>query len=107
MGAAVAHTGAKTESFESAIAMAKILGLGFELVTHSPYPPDLAPSDYHLFLNLKKFLGGKRFSSNFKVIAAVNGYFEDLDSSTYKEGIAKLEHLWNKCIERAGDYIIK
>jgi len=29
--------------------------------THPPYSAVLAPSDYHLFLHLKKFLGGKRF----------------------------------------------
>jgi hypothetical protein len=33
----------------------------WEKVDHSPYIPDLAPSDYHLFLHLKTFLGGKRF----------------------------------------------
>jgi len=27
----------------------------------TPCTPDLAPHDYHLFLHLKKFLGGKRF----------------------------------------------
>ncbi|GBO18163.1 hypothetical protein AVEN_160881-1 [Araneus ventricosus] len=29
----------------------------------SPYIPDLAPSDFHLFLNLKELLGVKRFGS--------------------------------------------
>ena len=29
-----------------------------------PYNPDLAPSDFHLFLHLKKFLGGKRFDDD-------------------------------------------
>jgi histone-lysine N-methyltransferase SETMAR len=32
-----------------------------EKMAHSPYSADLAPSDYHLFLHLQKFLGGKRF----------------------------------------------
>jgi histone-lysine N-methyltransferase SETMAR len=32
---------------------------GWDLISHPPYSPDLAPSDYHLFLNLKKHLGGK------------------------------------------------
>lgn len=30
-------------------------------------------------------------------------YFDDLDSLIYKEGIAKMEHHWNKCVERTGD----
>jgi len=35
--------------------------LGGKKWTTPPYSPDLAPSDFHLFLHLKKFLGGKRF----------------------------------------------
>jgi histone-lysine N-methyltransferase SETMAR len=29
---------------------------GWEVFNHPPYSPDLAPSDFHLFLHLKKFL---------------------------------------------------
>jgi len=32
--------------------------------TTTPYSPDLVPSNYHLFLHLKKFLGGKRFDDD-------------------------------------------
>ncbi len=28
-----------------------------------PHSPDLAPSDFHLFLHLKSFLGGKRYKT--------------------------------------------
>ncbi|GFV36514.1 putative DD34D transposase [Trichonephila clavipes] len=30
--------------------------LGWEVLMHPPYSPDLAPSDYHLFLALENFL---------------------------------------------------
>ncbi|KAJ4442404.1 hypothetical protein ANN_03990 [Periplaneta americana] len=33
---------------------------GWEQIDHSPYSPDLAPSDFHLFLHHKKFLCGQR-----------------------------------------------
>jgi len=33
------------------------------LITHPPYSPDLAPSDYHLLPGLKKQLKGRHFSS--------------------------------------------
>jgi hypothetical protein len=33
---------------------AAVLEYGFEEMLHPPYSPDLAPSDYHLFPNLKK-----------------------------------------------------
>ena len=34
---------------------------GWEQLNHPPYSPDLAPSDYHVFLHLKKHLGGQRY----------------------------------------------
>jgi len=36
----------------------------FEEMHHRPYSPDLAPSDYHLFPDLKKCLRGLRFSTD-------------------------------------------
>ena len=30
----------------------KLLELGWEVIPHPPYSPDLAPSDYHLFCSL-------------------------------------------------------
>jgi hypothetical protein len=91
----------------SLIAMSKIQQLKFELLRHPPYSPDLAPCDFHLFPNLKKWLGGKRFANDNEVIDAVNDYFADLDKSTYQSGITALEHRWNKCIELNGDYVEK
>jgi len=67
--------------------MAKLNELGFNLLPHPPYSPDLAPSDYWLFADLKKMLQGKRFGSNEEVIAATEAYFEDKDKSFYKHGI--------------------
>ncbi|MBZ5798063.1 hypothetical protein K8353_49450, partial [Burkholderia contaminans] len=65
----------------------KIHQLGYELLPHSPYSPDLAPSDYFLFPNLKKWLGGRTFVWNEEVIAETNAYFEALEESYYLEGI--------------------
>lgn len=36
----------------------------YELLEHPPYSPDLVPSEFHLFLNIRKFVAGKRFTSN-------------------------------------------
>ena len=33
----------------------------WDILDHLPYSPDLAPSDFHLFLHLKKHLAGKKF----------------------------------------------
>ena len=71
--------------------MSKLHELKHKLVRYPPYSPDLAPSDYYLFPNLKKWLGGKRFTSNSEVMDAVSGYFEDFDKSYFSEGIKN----WN------------
>lgn len=92
---------------KSVIAMGKLHDLKYEILEHPPYSPDLAPSDYYLFPNLKKFLGGKRFASNEDAIAAVDAYFADLPENYFKEGIAKLEGRWTKCVDVLGDYIEK
>lgn len=91
----------------SAIATAKLFELRYEIVPHPPYSPDLAPSDYYLFPNLKNFLAGKKFASNSEVISETNAYFAELDKSYFMEGIKKLEHRWAKCIDLKGDYVEK
>jgi histone-lysine N-methyltransferase SETMAR len=48
----------------SNIVQAKLHDLGYELLLHPPYSPDLAPCDYFLFLNLKTWLQGKKCGSN-------------------------------------------
>ena len=67
--------------------MAKINKLKYELLENPPYSPDLASSDLWLFSHLKKFMRGKRFSSNDEVIAAVDEYFADLPEKHYRDGI--------------------
>ena len=85
--------------------MAKLSELGYELLPHPPYFPDLAPSDYWLFADLKKMLQGKRFDLNEEVIAEIEAYFEAKDKSFYKHVIEKLEKRWNDCIALEGDCI--
>jgi len=48
----------------------KMAYLGFLCLDHPTYSPDLALSDYHLFLGPKKQLKGRHFSSDVEVIAA-------------------------------------
>ena len=59
------------------------------LLPHTPYSPDLAPSDFFLFPNMKKWLDERRFASNAEVIAEANAYFEGLEKSYYAEGLKK------------------
>ncbi|UYV69735.1 hypothetical protein LAZ67_7000528, partial [Cordylochernes scorpioides] len=90
------HTSCKTVS--------TIIKLGFEVLEHPAYSPDLAPSDYFLFGLLKKELKGKRFDPDEDVQKVVQDFFHTLGKSAYKEGIYKLPERWRRCIEsQAGD----
>ena len=83
------------------------LNCGFELLPHPAYSPDSAPSDFHLFPNLKKHLERIKFSSIEMLQVAVNEYFENLEESFFKKDIMALETRWKKRIELGGDYIKK
>ena len=85
--------------------MVKLNELRFELLFHPPYSPELTPSDYWLFSDLKRMLQGERFGSNEEVIAEVEAYFESKDKSFYGKGIKKLEERWTECITLEGEYL--
>jgi len=76
-------------SHTSLKAMAKLDQLRFELVAHPPYSPDLVSSDYYLFPNLKRWLEGKRFTSNEEVIAETEAYFEGFGTFRTTEKTSK------------------
>jgi hypothetical protein len=50
------HTAARTRAL--------LEYFNWELFDHPSYRLDLAPSDYHLFTNLKNWLGSQRFNNN-------------------------------------------
>lgn len=87
--------------------MATLASCGFELMDHPRYSPDLAPSDFYLFPQLKKTLMGRRFSSDDDVIKAVNGFFTQRNATFWKEGILNLYTRLNKCVALKGDYVEK
>ena len=72
----------------SVITKTNINKLKVELLPRAPYSPDLTPSDYFLFVNLKKLHGSKSktFANNEEVEYVVDGHSEELD------GIEAVEH---------------
>ena len=52
------------EAWPHSAAQDLIISFKWEQMYHPLYSPDLAPSDYHLFLHVKKFLGDKRFDDD-------------------------------------------
>ncbi|KYN44165.1 hypothetical protein ALC56_01481, partial [Trachymyrmex septentrionalis] len=70
-----------------AIAVAKLHELRFELLPHTSYSSNLVPSNFFLFLNLKKWFAGKRYTSNTEVVAETSAYFEELEKLHYSKTI--------------------
>ncbi|UYV79402.1 hypothetical protein LAZ67_17002480 [Cordylochernes scorpioides] len=79
----------------------------WKIFTHLPYSPDLAPSDFHLFPALKLHLGGMFFANDDEVQAEANHWLRRQDTAWYNSGIKKLLQLYQKCLDRNGDYIEK
>ena len=82
----------------------KLAYRSFQFIYHPPYSPDLAPSDYHLFLELKRQLKGLHFSYDMEVIAAAETWL-DGHSEFLWSGLQKLEQRAKKLIELRGEYV--
>ncbi|GFW21209.1 histone-lysine N-methyltransferase SETMAR [Trichonephila clavipes] len=63
-----------------------IESFGWDALDHAPYRPDLTPRDFHHFRYLKHNLGGKHFSDNEEVQAAVNSWLSDQAADFFEEG---------------------
>lgn len=84
----------------------KLLELGWDVLPHPPYSPDLAPSDYYLFWSLQNSLSGKTFASDDAIKMHLSQFFNDNDKKFFENGIMKLIERWQKVIEQRGQYII-
>ena len=89
------------------VAMDVVERNGYELTSHPAYSPDLAPSDFFLFPNLKKDIRGLHFRSNEKVVTAAEEWVNGKDPDLFSSGLMALEHRWSKCITLEGNNIEK
>jgi histone-lysine N-methyltransferase SETMAR len=93
------HTAASTQNL--------ITTFGWEQFDHHLYSPDLAPSDFYLFLHLNSFLGGRRFHDDNEVKEAVTTWCASQVAAFYDEGIQKLVQQYDKCLNNDGNYVEK
>ncbi|GBP30668.1 Histone-lysine N-methyltransferase SETMAR [Eumeta japonica] len=69
---------------------------GFLEIDHPPYSPDLAPSDYFLFSNLKKELRGRRFVDDNQMKMAVESHFNCKEKEYFLGGLKALYTRYHK-----------
>jgi hypothetical protein len=78
--------------------------LHFEVLKHLAYSPDLVPSDYYLFPNLKKHLRGRKFLSSEVATLAADRWFSTKTYIFSLGGLKKLEQRSHKSVELTGEY---
>jgi len=84
-----------------------ITSFKWEQMDNPSCSPDLAPSDYHLFLQLQKFLGGKRFDDEDDLKDAVQKWLTWQAAASHEEGIQKLVPRCDKCFNKGGECVEK
>lgn len=82
----------------------KIIELGWETIDHPPYSPDLAPTDFHLFLSLQNHLNKTKPMSSEEAKNEVVAFFEGKPTDFFERGIRKLKQRWSDVISNDGDY---
>ncbi|GBM03122.1 Mariner Mos1 transposase [Araneus ventricosus] len=79
----------------------------WNVLVHPLYSPDLAPSDFHFFGPLKKYLAGRHFRTDAEVQEAVVKWLHDLDPDFFYADFDRLVYRWHKCFNNHGEYVEK
>ena len=66
------------------VAMDVVERNGYELTPHPAYSPDIAPGDFFLFPNLKKYIRGCHFRSDEEVVPAVEEWLNVKDPDFFQ-----------------------
>jgi hypothetical protein len=98
---ALLHTAARTR--------AQLEHCDWEFSDHSPYGPDLAPSDYDLFTRayLKNWSRSQRFNNNKDLMEGVKMWLSSQAADFFRTGIQELIPRYGKCLNSGGDYVEK
>ena len=85
----------------------KLLQLGWEVLIHPPYSPDIARSDFRLFRSLQNSLNGKNFNSLEDCKRHVEPFFAQKHRKFWEGGIMKVPEKWQKLVEQNGEYVVQ
>ncbi|KAK6756292.1 hypothetical protein RB195_014599 [Necator americanus] len=85
----------------------KILELGWDVLSHPPYSPDLALSDYHLLRSLQHHPEEKRYDDHDCLENDFQAFFASKSSEFYAKGIRDIERRWEKVVDVGGDYFVE
>ena len=91
----------------SRITQQKLNELGYEVLPHPLYSPDISPIDYHFFKHLDLFLREKLFSDERMIETAFQQFIESRNRQLFRNGIHSLVGRWQKCLDSQGTYFDK
>ena len=81
--------------------------LHWSRLNHPAYSPDLAPSDFRVFPDLKKTLKGIKFQNEDELKSAVFHWLDGQPKSYWEKTINEARERWQKCFNLDGDYVEK
>ena len=90
------HTAKKTRE--------KLTELNWNVLSHPPYSPDLAPTDFKLFRSMQNSLRGKEFRSVEEVEEFIRESIASKSSGFFVKGFTQLVERWREVIDREGEY---
>ena len=85
-------------------ALQKSSDVGYEVLPHLPYSPDLSPTDYPFLKHLDNLLQAKCFHNQQEAENASQEFVHSLSMDFYTIGINKLISHWQKHVDCNGFY---
>lgn len=102
-GPVLLHDNASSHNAKKSVEHAQ--QLGFDVLPHPPYSPDLAPTDYHVFRSLQHYIANKIFNSDEDLENVVADFIGSKSPEFWQRGIFSLPDRWDEVIAKKGDYI--
>jgi hypothetical protein len=82
-----------------------IAKMGWTVLSHSPYSPHTAPSDYHLFDPVRVVLRERHFADELK--QSFRDVLRSRSREFYNTVVQCLTKGWQKCVENGGHFVEK
>ena len=80
-----------------------VANFGWEILPQPPYSPDLAPTDYHLFLSLANHLRGHQFETDTQLETFLSRYISEKTREFFSRGFLKFPERWEYVVNSGGD----
>ena len=78
--------------------------LKWEVLLHTPYSPDISPSDYYSFRSMAHGLSDQQFRSYEDIEKWLNSWIASKDEHFYRNGIRALPERWGNVVANDGQY---